>query len=98
MLNLFETAERIDPILIGEELKKEGSIDSVGGVAAITNLTYGLPHFSDIQDYVKSRQRKIRHAESDKSLQSDHQRSTCRRRRCGSNSRPRRADDLRPRR
>ena len=53
MLILFEKAERLDPILIGEELKKEGSIDSVGGVAAITNLTYGLPHFSDINDYVK---------------------------------------------
>jgi replicative DNA helicase len=53
MLVLFEQAQRLDPILIGEELKKEGSIDSVGGIAAITNLTYGLPHFSDINDYVK---------------------------------------------
>lgn len=53
MLNLFERGERIDPILIGEELKKEGSIDSIGGVATITNLTYGLPHFSDIFDYAK---------------------------------------------
>lgn len=53
MIKLFEGAESIDPILIGEELKKEGSIDSVGGIAAITNLTYGLPHFSDINDYVK---------------------------------------------
>src|SRR5215211_6767593 len=53
MTNLFERGERIDPILIGEELKKEGSIDSIGGVATITNLTYGLPHFSDIFDYTK---------------------------------------------
>ncbi|HXH69036.1 MAG TPA: replicative DNA helicase [Pyrinomonadaceae bacterium] len=53
MLSLFERGERIDPILIGEELKKEGSIDSIGGVATITNLTYGLPHFSDIFDYAK---------------------------------------------
>ncbi|MBA3786969.1 MAG: replicative DNA helicase, partial [Acidobacteria bacterium] len=28
-------------------------IDSIGGVATITNLTYGLPHFSDIFDYTK---------------------------------------------
>jgi replicative DNA helicase len=53
MTTLFEKGERIDPILIGEELKKDGSIDSIGGVATITNLTYGLPHFSDIFDYTK---------------------------------------------
>jgi replicative DNA helicase len=53
MLSLFEQSERIDPILIGEELKKEGSIESIGGIAAITNLTYGLPHFSDLFDYSK---------------------------------------------
>ena len=53
MTALFEKGERIDPILIGEELKKEGSIDAIGGVATITNLTYGLPHFSNIFDYTK---------------------------------------------
>lgn len=53
MIALFDKSERIDPILIGEELKKEGSIDALGGVATITNLTFGLPHFSDIADYAK---------------------------------------------
>jgi replicative DNA helicase len=53
MTALFERSERIDPILIGEELKKDGSIDSIGGISSITNLTYGLPHFSDIFDYTK---------------------------------------------
>ena len=53
MTALFERSERIDPILIGEELKKDGAIESIGGVASITNLTYGLPHFSDIFDYCK---------------------------------------------
>lgn len=53
MVALFEKGDRIDPILIGEELKKDGSIDSIGGVATITNLTYGLPHFSEIFDYTK---------------------------------------------
>ncbi len=54
MIALFEKSERIDPILIGEELKKDGtSVDSMGGVATITNLTFGLPHFSDIADYAK---------------------------------------------
>ncbi len=53
MTALFERSERIDPILIGEELKKEGALESIGGISTITNLTYGLPHFSDIFDYCK---------------------------------------------
>ncbi len=53
MIALFEKQKQIDPILIGEELKKEGSLDSIGGTATITNLTFGLPHFSDIAEYIK---------------------------------------------
>lgn len=53
MIALFEAARVIDPILIGEELKKEGLLESIGGIATITNLTYGLPHFSDLRDYIK---------------------------------------------
>lgn len=53
MLALFERGERLDPILISEELKKDGSTDSIGGTATITNLTYGLPHFSEVYDYIK---------------------------------------------
>jgi len=34
MSRLFETGKKIDPILIGEEMKKEGSIDSIGGIIA----------------------------------------------------------------
>lgn len=53
MVSLFEVSKRIDPILISEELKKDGPVESIGGVAAITNLTFGLPHFTDLQDYIK---------------------------------------------
>ena len=53
MIGLFESSKNIDPILIGEELKKEGSIESIGGVSTITNLTYGLPHFSDLTGYIE---------------------------------------------
>ncbi len=53
MIALFEKQTQIDPILIGEELKKEGSLDSIGGTAAITNLTYGLPHFSNVAEYIR---------------------------------------------
>ncbi len=53
MTHLFESSQKIDPLLIGEELKKEGALESIGGVSTITNLTYGLPHFSDVLSYVK---------------------------------------------
>ena len=53
MLGLFESSKQIDPILIVEELKKEGTADSIGGISTIANLTYGLPHFSNLEEYVK---------------------------------------------
>ncbi|MGB7201759.1 MAG: replicative DNA helicase [Pyrinomonadaceae bacterium] len=53
MIALFEKQKTIDPILIGEELKKEGSLDAIGGTTTITNLTFGLPHFSDIGEYIE---------------------------------------------
>ncbi|MEO7660172.1 MAG: replicative DNA helicase [Pyrinomonadaceae bacterium] len=53
MIALFEKQKQIDPILIGEELKKEGPIDSFGGITTITNLTFGLPHFSNVAEYIK---------------------------------------------
>lgn len=53
MTALFESAKQIDPILIIEELKKEGSVDAIGGISTVANLTFGLPHFSDLSDYIK---------------------------------------------
>src|SRR5690606_32694327 len=53
MVSLFEASKNINPILIGEELKKEGPIDALGGVTAITNLSHGLPHFSNLSDYIR---------------------------------------------
>ncbi len=52
MIALFEKQKQIDPILIGEELKKEGALESIGGIATITNLTFGLPHFSNVAEYI----------------------------------------------
>lgn len=54
MIELAKYRRKIDPIFIGEELKKDGSIESFGGIATINNLTYGLPHFSDLSDYVEA--------------------------------------------
>jgi replicative DNA helicase len=53
MISLFEQAKQIDPILIIEEMKKDGPIEAIGGVSTIANLTYGLPHFSNLEEYVK---------------------------------------------
>ena len=53
MIALFEKQRQIDPILIGEELKKEGSLESIGGTSTITNLTFCLPHFSNVEEYIK---------------------------------------------
>lgn len=53
MLTLFSGLKPIDPMLIGEELKKDGSLESIGGVSTITNLTFGLPHFSNLSEYIE---------------------------------------------
>jgi len=53
MIALFERGSEINPILIAEELKRDGSVESVGGLTFISNLTYGLPHFANIAHYAK---------------------------------------------
>jgi replicative DNA helicase len=53
MIALFERGGEINPILIGEELKKEAALESAGGISFITNLTYGLPHSTNIVHYAK---------------------------------------------
>src|SRR5438876_12428524 len=53
MIGLFERGSEINPILIGEELKKDNALESVGGISFITNLTYGLPHSTNITNYAK---------------------------------------------
>jgi replicative DNA helicase len=53
MTALFERGAEINPILIGEELSKDNALESVGGISFITNLTYGLPHSTNIANYAK---------------------------------------------
>lgn len=50
---LSEQQSEISPILIGEVLSNEGTLESVGGISFITNLTYGLPASSNIRHYSK---------------------------------------------
>lgn len=58
MLTLHAAQKTIEPILIAEELKKEGSLDSIGGVATITNLSFGLPFNSNITEHLDVVRRK----------------------------------------
>jgi replicative DNA helicase len=53
MIALFERGSEINPILIGEELRREGLLEQAGGVAEVANLTYGLPHFTNLAHYAK---------------------------------------------
>ena len=61
MRGLSKEGKEINPVSIGGRIKR-GNLEVFGGVAAITNLTYGLPHFSgkDIESYVSDvRQRAV---------------------------------------
>ena len=53
MLKLSERGAPITPVLIGEELKKELALESVGGISYITNLASGLPYSTSIAHYAK---------------------------------------------
>jgi replicative DNA helicase len=53
MIFLFEHGSEINPILIAEDLRRDNSLDSVGGVIQLSNLTYGLPHVTSIAQYAK---------------------------------------------
>ncbi|MEO7508691.1 MAG: replicative DNA helicase [Pyrinomonadaceae bacterium] len=53
MIALFERGSEINPILVGEELRRDGLLEQAGGVAEISNLTYGLPHFTNLAHYAK---------------------------------------------
>ncbi|HEV2803201.1 MAG TPA: replicative DNA helicase [Pyrinomonadaceae bacterium] len=53
MTRMSEVGAEINPILLGEELRRDGALEGVGGIAFISELTYGLPHFSNIAHYAK---------------------------------------------
>src|SRR6267378_8683712 len=53
MMGLFERGSAIDHILISDDLRRESALESVGGLSFIMNLTYGLPHFTNITHYAK---------------------------------------------
>lgn len=53
MIELHQTGDTIDPFSISAILKREGSLESLGGTSRITNLAMGLPLVSDLEGYAK---------------------------------------------
>ena len=53
MIALSERGSEINPILLGEELRREGVLEQTGGITFISELTYGLPHFTNVAAYAK---------------------------------------------
>src|SRR5436190_13178268 len=53
MIFLFEDGTEIDPLLIAEELRKDSSLEMVGGVISLSNLSTGLPPVNSIVPYAK---------------------------------------------
>lgn len=51
MMALHERRAEINPVLINQELKKDHASESVGGISFITDLSYGLPHTSNLSNY-----------------------------------------------
>lgn len=53
MIELYGDKSEINPVLIAEKLRRTGALESAGGVLFITNLTYGLPHVTKIEQFAK---------------------------------------------
>ena len=53
MIFLFEHSSEINPILIAEDLRRDNSLEALGGMLFLTNLSYGLPHVTSIVPYAK---------------------------------------------
>jgi replicative DNA helicase len=53
MIALSERGSSIDPFILSEELKREGVLEQTGGMTFLSELTYGLPHFTNVAAYAK---------------------------------------------
>jgi hypothetical protein len=53
MTSLSERGSEIDPLLLSEELRREGVLEQAGGMTFISEMTYGLPHFTNVAAYAK---------------------------------------------
>src|SRR2546422_5937473 len=53
MIALFERGSEINHVLLGEELRRDNSLEAAGGMIFLSKLAYGLPHVTSIAPYAK---------------------------------------------
>jgi replicative DNA helicase len=53
MIALFERGSEINHVLLGEELRRDNSLEAAGGMLFLSNLAYGLPHATSLTPYAK---------------------------------------------
>jgi replicative DNA helicase len=66
MIELAHEGQPLDYVMISNRLRDKGLIDQVGGMAYVSELTYGLPHYTTIDKHVrlvkkKAVKRRLRH-------------------------------------
>ncbi len=53
IIKLYDTNKAVDTVTLIEDLKKQGSLDEIGGLTYITSLTASIPTAANIEYYVK---------------------------------------------
>ena len=53
MAVLWEQSKAIDPLTLSEELKKNGDLESIGGIAYLASLIDGVPKTTNIEYYAR---------------------------------------------
>ncbi|MCT4584762.1 MAG: replicative DNA helicase [Peptostreptococcaceae bacterium] len=53
MISLYKRSDPIDIVTLTEELKKRGSLDAIGGISYITDLSTVVPTVSNLANYIK---------------------------------------------
>ncbi len=53
MITLFGRGSEMNPIIIADELRRDNSLETSGGMFFLSNLTFGLPHVQSVVPYAK---------------------------------------------
>ena len=53
MIALFEHGSEINPVLIADELRRDSSLETSGGMLSLSNLAFGLPQVTSLVAYSK---------------------------------------------
>ena len=53
MLDIYERGEPVDLVTLVEELRQRGTLDSVGGVSYISDLSMAVPSTANVKYYIR---------------------------------------------